>query len=63
MFFFRLGVDQNVVHENHNKLIQVLHKHVIHEVHEIGVGIHMLEGHHSVVTESILGAERCLGHI
>jgi hypothetical protein len=36
MFFFGLGVNQNVVDKYHNKLIQVFHKHLIHEIHEIG---------------------------
>jgi hypothetical protein len=42
---FRLGVNQNIVDENHNKLIQVFHEHLIHEVHEIGWGIHESEGY------------------
>jgi hypothetical protein len=39
MFFFDFGVNQNVVDEDNNKLILVLHKHLIHEIHEIGWGI------------------------
>jgi hypothetical protein len=63
MFCFRLGVNQDIVDEDHNKLIQVLYKHLIHEVHEIGGGIGKSEGYHSILVEFILGAEYCLGNI
>jgi RNA binding exosome subunit len=63
MLCFRLGVNQNIVDEDHNKLIHVLHKHLIHEVHEIGWGIHKSEGHHGILIESILVVEHCLGNI
>jgi hypothetical protein len=63
MLYFRLRANQNIVDEDHNKLIQVLHKHLIHEVHEIGWCIHKSEGHHDILVESISGAERCLGNI
>jgi hypothetical protein len=53
MLFFHLGVNQNVVDENHDKLIQVLHEHLIHEIHEIGRGIRKSEGHHGILVESI----------
>jgi hypothetical protein len=36
MLSFRLGINQNVVDENHDKLIQVFHEYLIHEIHEIG---------------------------
>jgi hypothetical protein len=45
MFFFYLRVNQNIVDKNHNKLIQVLYKHIIHERHEIGGGTRMSKGH------------------
>jgi len=35
MFFFILGIDKNVVNENHDKLIQLRHKYRVHEVHEV----------------------------
>jgi predicted ATP-grasp superfamily ATP-dependent carboligase len=49
MFFSYLRVNQNVVDEDNNKLIQVLHKHHIHEIYEIGWGIHKSEGHHDIL--------------
>jgi hypothetical protein len=60
---FHLGVNQNVVDENHEKLIQVLHEHLIHEIHEVSRGIRNSEGHHSILVESIPGAKHCHGNI
>ena len=39
MLLFRLGIDQDVVNENNDKLIQEIHKNLIHEIHEISGGI------------------------
>jgi hypothetical protein len=39
MFFFGFGVDKNVVDEDNDKLIQKVHKDLIHEIHEISGGI------------------------
>jgi hypothetical protein len=63
MLFFCLGVNQNIVNEDHNKVIQVLHQHRIHEIHEIGGGIRKSEGHHGILVESILGVKHCLENI
>jgi hypothetical protein len=63
MFFFGLGVNQNVVDKYHNKLIQVFHKHRIHEIHEIGWGIRKSEGHHDILIESIPGTKSCFLNI
>jgi hypothetical protein len=61
MVFFCLGVNQNVIDENHNKLIHVFHKHLIHEIHEIRWGICKPEGHHGIPIESIPGRNALLG--
>jgi hypothetical protein len=34
MVFAVLGVDKDVVNEDHDKLIQLFHKHFVHEVHK-----------------------------
>jgi hypothetical protein len=36
MIFATLGVDKDVVNEDYDKLIQLLHKYLIHEIHEKG---------------------------
>jgi hypothetical protein len=36
VFFFHLREYENVIDKDHNKFIQVLHKQLIHKIHEIG---------------------------
>jgi hypothetical protein len=63
MFFFGHGVNQNVVDKYHNKLIQVFHKHLIHEIHKIGWGIRKSEGHHDILIEFIPSMKNCFGNV
>jgi hypothetical protein len=35
MLLFALGVDQDVVNEDHNKLVQLRHEYGFHQVHEM----------------------------
>jgi hypothetical protein len=35
MLFFTLGIDQDVVNEDNDKLIQLRHEYKVHQVHEI----------------------------
>jgi hypothetical protein len=35
MLLFTLGIDQDVVNEDHDKLIQLWHEHGVHQVHEM----------------------------
>ena len=46
MFLPRLGVDQDVVDEYHNKLIEVGLEHPMHEIHECRWSIRKFEWHH-----------------
>jgi hypothetical protein len=39
MFLNTLGVDKYVVDKDYDKLIQLIHKYFVHEVHKIGRGI------------------------
>jgi hypothetical protein len=39
MIFRILGVDQNVINEDHNKFVEFLHEDRVHEIHEICWGI------------------------
>jgi hypothetical protein len=36
MILATLGVDKNVVNKDHDKLIQLFHKYLIHKIHEKG---------------------------
>jgi hypothetical protein len=35
MLCFILGVDQDVINENHDKLVQLQHEHGVHQVHKM----------------------------
>jgi hypothetical protein len=35
MLFFTLGIDQDVINEDHDKLVQLRHEYRVHQVHEI----------------------------
>jgi hypothetical protein len=35
MLFFTLGIDQDVLNEDHDKLVQLQHEHGVHQVHEM----------------------------
>jgi hypothetical protein len=49
MLFLRLRVDDDVVNENDNKLIQILHETLILELHEGGRSICDAERHDGVL--------------
>jgi hypothetical protein len=63
MLFFILGVDQNVIYEHHYELIQILHEHFVHQVHEIGWSISQSKRHDCVLVQPIPRNERCLGYV
>jgi hypothetical protein len=39
MLFFTLGIDQDVVNEDHDKLVQLRHEYRVHQVHEMCMSI------------------------
>jgi hypothetical protein len=39
MLFSILGIDQNVINENHAKLVQFCHEYGVHQIHEVSGGI------------------------
>ena len=45
IFFFIFGVYEDVINEDHNKLVKLEHKHRIHEIHEVGRSIREPERH------------------
>jgi hypothetical protein len=36
MLFFTSRVDQYIIDEHHDKLVQILHENLIHQIHNIG---------------------------
>jgi len=39
MVGFILGINENVVNENHDELLKLRHKYQIHKIHEVGGSI------------------------
>jgi hypothetical protein len=35
MLFFTLGIDQNVINKDHDKLVQLRHEYRVHQLHEM----------------------------
>jgi hypothetical protein len=35
MLLFTLGIDQDVINEDHDKLVQLWHEHGVHQVHKM----------------------------
>ena len=63
MLFFGLGINKNIVDENHHELVEVLHEDLVHQVHEKGWGIGQTNGHHGVLKQSVTGGEGGLGNV
>ena len=63
MLLLRLGVDQNVVNKDHNKLIQIGLEYPMHEIHECRWCIRQHEGHHCELEMLIPRPKRCLRDI
>jgi len=39
MVFLILGINKDVINENHDKLVELRHEYRVHEVHEVSRGI------------------------
>jgi hypothetical protein len=63
MFFLRPGVNKDVINKDDNKIVEVFHEHLIHEVHEIGESIGQSKGHHYVFEQSVMSGKGSLGYI
>jgi hypothetical protein len=46
MLFLTFRKDQDVINEDHDKLVQLLHKNRVHQVHEVSGGIGQSKRHH-----------------
>ena len=55
VLFWCLGVYQNVINEYHNKLVQIFHEDLIHEIHEVSWGIGQPKGHDRAFIQAISG--------
>jgi hypothetical protein len=60
MLFFILGVEQDVVNENHDKLVQLRHEYGVHQVHEMCRSIGESKRHNQILIQPIPGGEGSL---
>ena len=63
MLLLRLGVDLDVVNNDHNKLIQIRLEYPMHEIHECRLSIRQLGRHHCELEMPILHPKRYLKDI
>src|ERR1044072_661105 len=63
MFFFTLGVYQDVIDEHHHKLIQERPEHTIHIVHEYCRCVRNSKRHNQVLVVAITSPESSLRYV
>jgi dynactin complex subunit len=60
MLFLILGVDQDVVNEDHDKLVQLWHEYEVHQVHKMCKSISESKRHNQLLIQPIPGGEGSL---
>jgi hypothetical protein len=63
MFFHTPRIYKNVINEHHDKLVQLWHEDIVHEIHEVCRCIRQPKRHHRVLIETISCGEHLLGYI
>jgi hypothetical protein len=63
MLFFTFGVDQDVVNEDHDKLVQLQHEYRVHQVHEISRSIGEPRRHNQILIQPVPCVESGLRNI
>jgi hypothetical protein len=63
MIFLTLRKGQDVINEDHDKLLQLFHENQVHQVHEVSGGIGQTKSHHQILIETVSGGESSLWNI
>jgi hypothetical protein len=63
MLFFTLEIDQDVINEDHDKLVQLRHEYKVHQVHEMCMSIGESKRHNQILVQPIPGGEGSLRDI
>jgi hypothetical protein len=63
MLFGILGIDQNVINENHDKLLQFYHEYGVHQIHDVSGGIDQSKRRNQIFIKTISGRESHLRDI
>jgi hypothetical protein len=60
MLFLTFRKDQDVVYEDHDKLVQLFHENSVHQVHEVSGGVGQTKRHHQILIKTVSGGESSL---
>jgi hypothetical protein len=63
MLFLTLRKDQDVIIEEHDKLVQLFHKNRVHQVQEVSRGVGQTKRHHQILIKTVSGGESSLWNI
>jgi hypothetical protein len=63
MLFFTLGIDQDVINEDHDKLVQLQHEYGVHQVHEMYRSIGESKRHYQILIQPVPGGEGSLRNV
>jgi hypothetical protein len=53
VFVFILSADQYIIDEHYDKLVQILHKDLVHQIHKVGWCISQFKRHHHILVRTI----------
>src|SRR3954466_14537282 len=63
MLFFILGVYQDIIQINHDKLVEIFHEYIVHQSRESGWCISQAKGHDSILVYTIASNESGLRNV
>jgi hypothetical protein len=63
MLSLTLRKDQDVVNEDHDKLVHLFQENQVHQVHEVSGGVGQTKRHHQILIETVSGGENNLWDI
>jgi hypothetical protein len=63
LLLFTLGIDQDVVNEDHDKLVQLWHEYGVHQVHEMCRSISESKRYNQILVQPVPGGEGSLRDI
>jgi hypothetical protein len=63
LLFLTLRKNQDVIYEDHNKLVQLFHENRAHEVHEVSGGVGQTKRFHQIFINTISSGESSLRDI
>jgi hypothetical protein len=63
MLLFTLGVDQDVINEDHDKLVQLRHEQGVHQVQEMCRSIGESKRHNQILVQPVPSGESSLRNI